>query len=54
MKPSKTKKHETQLKYRAQLYVDMIMDLIGELPPENEVAQEAHRTIMMYKEYWGK
>ena len=47
-----TKKHETQLRDRAQSYVGMILDLIGELPPENEVAQEAHRTIMMYPEYW--
>ena len=44
--------HKLKLKDRAWLYVDMILDLIDELPPESETAQEVHRTIMGLPEYW--
>lgn len=39
-------------KERALLYAEIILDLIDELPADNEKAQEVHRTLMMYPEFW--
>lgn len=48
----KIQKDKRNLKDRAHSYVSMIMDLLGEIDPENEVAQKIHREIMMLPEYW--